>query len=248
MKAIFRMFLAAMFVTAAAAQTIESPLSDTRLTVHTLVREDIFAGLLADDVDRVARAEKNLEVLLEKRPTAKHLSLAWKGGAKMYRAVRAHEAKQHDEFKQYHQQALDCFAEARRINSADGGVAAVTGGIYVVLADRLPKAQREAGWSQAYDNYQSLWKQQANIVDKLPVHMRGELLAGLAQSAQRTGRKQETAEYLDKILAYMRDTTYEAPAKRWKENPESAATTSISCKNCHESGRLAARIASLEKK
>ncbi len=248
MKSIFRIFLAAMLVTAVAAQTIESPLSDTRLTVHTLVREDIFAGLLADDVDRVAKAEKNLEVLLEKRPAAKHLSLAWKGSAKMYRAVRAHEAKQHDEFKQYYQQALDFFAEARQLNSVDGGVAAVTGGTYVVLADRLPKEQLDAAWSQAYDNYQSLWKQQANIVDKLPVHLRGELLAGLAQSAQRTGRKQESAEYLDKILAYMRDTPYEAPAKRWKENPETAPTTSISCRNCHEAGRLAARIASIEKK
>ncbi|MGH9838502.1 MAG: hypothetical protein ACREEM_06945 [Blastocatellia bacterium] len=248
MNAVFRIFLAAMLVTAVAAQTIESPLSDTRLTVHTLVREDIFAGLLADDVDRVTKAEKNLEVLLEKRPAAKHLSLAWKGGAKLYRAVRAHEAKQPDDFKQYYQQALDCFAEARRLNYADGGVAAVTGGTYVVLADRLPNPQREAGWSQAYDHYQSLWKQQANVVDKLPVHMRGELLAGLAQSAQRTGRKQESAEYLDKILAYMRDTPYEAPAKRWKENPESAATSSISCRNCHDAGRLAVRIASFEKK
>jgi hypothetical protein len=248
MKSIFRIFLAAMLVTAVAAQSIESPLSDTRLTVHTLVREDVFAGLLADDVDRLARAEKNLEALLEKRPAAKHISLAWKGGAKMYRAVRAYEAKQQDEFKQYYQQAIDCFAEARKLNSADGGVAAVTGGTYVVLADRLPKEYRDAGWSQAYDNYQSLWKQQGAAVDKLPVHLRGELLAGVAQSAQRTGRKQEAAEYLDKILVYMRDTPYEAPAKRWKENPESAATSSISCKNCHESGRLAARIASFDKK
>jgi hypothetical protein len=248
MNAFFRILLAALFVSAVAAQSVELPLSDTRLSVHTLVREDIFAGLLADDLDRLARAERNLEILLEKRPAAKHISLAWKGSAKMYRAVRAHEDKRAADFKQLYQQALDCFAQARELNYGDGGVAAVTGGTYVVLADRLPNPQREAGWAQAYEHYQALWKAQGAIVDKLPVHMRGELLAGLAQSAQRTGRKTESAEYLDKILTYMRDTPYEAPAKRWKENPDSAADSRITCRNCHEAGRLAARLASFEKK
>ncbi|MFN0084058.1 MAG: hypothetical protein ACKVX9_01590 [Blastocatellia bacterium] len=245
---IFRILFAGILVTAALAQSPDIPLSDTRLTVHTLVREDIFAGLLADDLDRLSRAEKNLEVLLEQRPRARHISLAWKGSAKMYRAVHALENKRNDEFQRNYQQALDLFAEARMLNSADGGVAAVTGGTFCVLADRLPKAQREAGWAQAYDNYKDLWAQQSAVVQNLPVHIRGELLSGLAQTSQRTGRKQEMTEYVDKILTYMRGTPYEAPAARWKSNPESAADSNITCKNCHESGRLSARLASFEKK
>jgi tetratricopeptide (TPR) repeat protein len=248
MNATVKLFLAATLVTVASAQSIEPPLSDTRLSVHTLVREDVFAGFLADDVERLGKAEKNLEILMEKRPAGKPHALAWKGGAKMYRAVRAHEAGQTDAFNRFYQEALDCFAQARQLNYADGGVAAVTGGTYVVLADRLPGPQREAGWTQAYEHYQSLWKQQGSIVEKLPVHMRGELLAGLAQSAQRTGRKQESAEYVEKMLAYLRDTPYESRAKQWKEKPETAAATNVTCRNCHEGGRLSARLASLEKK
>lgn len=248
MKGLFRILFAGILVSAALASTPDIPLSDTRLTVHTLVREDVFAGLLADDLDRLARAEKNLEILLEQRPADRHVTLAWKGSTKMYRAIRALEAKQNDEFKRSYQQAIDLFAEARKLNSTDGGVAAVNGGTFVLLADRLPKELQPTAWETAYANYKGLWAAQSGGVDKLPVHLRGELLAGLAQSAQRTGRKEEMTEYVDKILTYMRGTPYEAPAARWKSNPESAATSNIACKNCHEAGRLAARLASFEKK
>jgi tetratricopeptide (TPR) repeat protein len=247
MQAFKRILLVAVFVTAAAAQSPEPPLSDSRLTVHTLVREDIFAGFLANDLERFARGEKNIQLLLEKRPAAKPDLLAWKGGATLYRAVLAHENNRRDEFQQHYRQALDLFSQARQLAPEGGGVAAVTGGTYVIFADRLPKENRAAAWSQAYDAYQVLWKQQAPIVDKLPVHIRGELLGGLVQSAHRTGRTQEMALYLDKVLELLRDTPYEPVAKEWKKNPEAAANSSIACRTCHEPGRLAASLAALNK-
>jgi hypothetical protein len=76
--------------------------------------------------------------------------------------------------------------------------------------------------------------------------LRGELLGGLAQSAQRTGRNEEAAQFVDKILAALRETPYEPIAKKWKANPQSAATTSITCLTCHDAGRLSARIESLK--
>jgi tetratricopeptide (TPR) repeat protein len=243
---ICKIFLVAMFVTLAMAQSPEPPLSDTRLTVHTLVREDIFAGFLTDDMERLARGEKNIQTLLEKRPAAKSDLLAWKAGATIYRAVRAHEANRGDEFKQKYKEALDLFAQARQAGPNNGGVAAITGGTFVVFGDRLPKEYRDAAWSQAYEAYQELWKQQGAIVDKLPVHLRGELLGGLAASAMRTGRDEEAMRHLDKILAVLPNTPYEPVAKKWKENPKSAADTSITCMTCHDSGRLTARLGSLK--
>jgi hypothetical protein len=226
----------------------ESPLSDTRLTVHTLLREDIFSGFLADDMERFSRGEKNIQLLLEKRPAEKANLLAWQGGAALYRAVRAHESNRKDEFQDNYHRALNLFSEAGKLNSGNLGVAAVTGGSYLVLADRLPKEYRAAAWSEAYDNYQALWKQQASFIDKLPVHMRGELLGGLAQSAERTGRTEEVGQYLDKILVVLPNTPYEPAAKRWKSNPTAAAAGSITCLTCHESGRLAARLTALNAK
>lgn len=233
---------------AAAAQSPEPPLSDARLSVNTLVREDIFAGFLADDMERFAKGEKNIQTLLEKRPNAKSTLLAWKAGAVYFRAVRAYENNHREEFEQNYRQALDLFSQARQAGPDDGGVAAITGGVNAIFADRLPKEYRAAAWSQAYDSYQALWKEQAGYVDKLPVHIRGELLGGLAQSAQRTGHIQEMEQSLDKIIAVLGGTPYEPVARQWKKNPEAAAKTSITCLTCHEGGRLAARITALNNK
>ena len=234
-------------VTGVFAQSSDPPLSDKRLTVHTLVREDIFAGILADDMQHFTRGEKNIDALLEQRPAEKASLLAWKGAAAYYRAVRAHENNQKAEFEKQYKRALDLFAEAAKIGPQDFGVSAIVGGANGVLGDRLPKEYRAAAWSQAYDAYSKLWSVQSAMVDKLPVHIRGELLAGLAQSAQRTGRTQELQQYLDKMLAVLRDTPYEAVAKEWKKNPATAANTSITCRTCHDPGRLSARLATLDK-
>ena len=73
--------------------------------------------------------------------------------------------------------------------------------------------------------------------------MRGELLSGLAMSAQRTGRTQEAAEYVDKIITLLPETAYQAAARQWKADPK----TVLVCKSCHAPGRLAARVETLKK-
>lgn len=244
-KVIFLLVLGAL-VTGVAAQSTESPISDTRLSVHTLVREDVFAGFLSDDMDRFNRGEKNVDLLLEKRPKDKADLLSWKGGIALYRAVRANEANNSSEAEKYYNQAQEFFTQARQVNSQSGGVIAVIGGSNLFLADRLPEKYRATAWAQAYEGYQTLWKLQGPIVEKLPVHLKGELLGGLAQSSQRTGRTQEFEQYLDKILTVLSGTPYESIAKKWKANPKAAASGSITCLTCHDDGRLNARIASLK--
>jgi hypothetical protein len=160
--------------------------------------------------------------------------------------VLAHEANRPEEFQNHHRKALDLLAEANKIGPNNAGVHAITGGIWVVMADRLPKEYRATAWSTAYDSYRMLWKFQAAMVERMPLHLKGELLAGLAQTAQRTGRAEETNEYLDRIVALLPNTAYEPIAKRWKANPDVAAKGSITCLSCHDSGRLAARIDALK--
>lgn len=231
----------------AAAQGPEPPLSDTRLTVHTLVREDIFAGLIGNELERFARGERNIELLLQQRPSEKASLVAWRATTAAYRAVLAHEAGDAGEFARHYQRMRDDFAEAKTASDGNDGVAAVIGGTLVTLADRLPEKHRGEAWTEAYEAYSALWKQQGAAIEKMPVHFRGEVLAGMAQSAQRTGRAEDSAQYVDKMLTLMQGTQYEAMAKEWKANPASAATTTLACKSCHNPGRLSARLAALNK-
>ncbi len=224
------------------SESPEPPLSDTRLTIHTLVREDIFAGWRADDMERLARGEKNIELLLTQRPDSKAELLAWKGGALLYRAVIAHEDDRKTDFEGYYKKAREAFKGASSLGPNSGGVAAVVGGSYAMFGDRLPERYRAAAWSDSYDHYKNLWKQQASVVDELPVHHRGELLAGVTQSAQRTGRKKEADEFLDRMLDKLKGTSYERTALKWKKNPQLAENSNLTCKSCHDPGRLARKI------
>ena len=246
-----RLTMSAVLVLAAIAganaQSQEPPLSDTRLTVHTLVREDIFAGFMANDMVRFARGERNVEQLLKDRPDQRGNLLAWRGSAALHRAVLAHESGNAADFDKYLRSARAAFAEAAQQTSGNEGVAAIAGGSYAVFADRLPEPHRATAWSDAYANYSILWKQQGSVMDKLPVHHRGEVLGGLVQSAQRTGRTQEMTEYLDRMLTLLQGTQYEATAQQWKANPASAATTRVTCKACHNPGRLSSQLATLQK-
>jgi len=158
------------------AQSPEPPLAETRLAVHTLLREDVFAGFLSNDMNRFARAERNAATLLEQRPGQLGNLRAWQGGMALYRAVLAHEAGQPAEFQRLYQQARDFFTEAGKATSGNDGVPAIVGGSLAIFADRLPPDQRAAAWAVVYDSYKVLWNGQAPALDKLPVHLRGEVL------------------------------------------------------------------------
>ncbi len=247
MRVVSSLVLVFVAIGGAKAQSPEPPLSDTRLTVHTLVREDIFAGFMGNDMVRFARGERNVEQLLKDRPDQRGNLLAWRGSAGLHRAVLAHEAGNSGDFLKRLEAARADFAEAAKQTSGNDGVAAIRGGSHAVFADRFPEPHRSTAWADAYSAYSLLWQQQGAMIDKLPVHHRGEVLGGLVQSAQRTGRTEEMAQHLDRMIASLAGTPYEATAQQWKANPASAATTKVTCKACHNPGRLSPTLASLQK-
>ena len=232
---------------ATAEQPSEPPLADQRLSVHTLLREDVFAGILEKDMDRLARGEKNIETLLAQRPKDKAPLLVWKGGVVLYRAVLALEAGRHKEFEEKYKSAVELLAEGKKLGPKDFGVTAATAGIYSIFADRLPEKLRGPAWATAYDSYQLLWKNQERFAQTLSLHLKGELLGGLAESAQRTGHQKELDEYLDKILKVAPNSAYAKVARQWKDDPTAATRTRITCLSCHAAGRLEARQAALRK-
>jgi tetratricopeptide (TPR) repeat protein len=235
-------------VSAVAAQAPEPPIADTRLTVHTLLREDIFAGFLQNDLVRLARAEKNADALLASRPADRAPILAWQAGIALTRAALAHEAGQTDRFRQQYQRAQDLFTEAMTLDPNSVGVFAITGGTQVSIADRLPTAERQAGWELAYTAYQRLWKLQGQVIEKLPLHHKGEVLSGLAQAADRTGRSEEAAAQVERILTLLPDTPYAARARQWKDDPSGRAKSRLACQTCHAPGMLVVRLAEESRK
>jgi hypothetical protein len=221
--------------------------NDPRLTVHTIVREDIFAGYMVKDMVRLAKGETMLEQLDKERPDQRQHVRAWQGGAVTFRAVLAYEMGDRAEGDRLYSIAQSRLDEALKLGPNDGGVWAVIATVNGLFADRLPVEKRGAAWNTAYDSYRKLGAQQMATVDKLPSHFKGELLAGLVMSAQRTGHQEEFTISLDKMIELTENTPYSRTAQTWKENPETVAHSTLLCKSCHESGRLEARKTTLHK-
>lgn len=240
MRIILSAALAVTLATTVGAQAAGPPLEDTRIPISTLIREDIFAGILQHDMARMAIGEANLDKLLASRPNDRAALMSWKGATLTTRAAYAYEAGKKSEYKALHKQSLAAYDEAKRLGPMDNTVFAVNGAGPLLFADRIAKEDRAQAWQQAYENYQAMWKTQGAIADKLPPHIRGELIAGVVMTAQRTGRQAEADAALDKMLVLTKGSAYEAQAQRWKDDPKLQATTSLSCQNCHDDGRLGA--------
>jgi hypothetical protein len=230
---------------AVSAQSAEPPLSDTRLRVNTLVREDIFAGFLAGDMESLERGELNARRLLQERPDSRGDLQSWLGLSTMYRAVLAREAGDTAGYKRLFKQASDLFAEVRAKDWDSPGVIALFAPCVLLFADRTAPEDRPALYALAYDAYRKTWDNQGPNFTRLPPHMQGELLGGLAQSAQRTGHTDEMNQHLDKILTALAGSPYEPMAKQWRQDPKVAAGSTLICKSCHDAGRLEPTLARL---
>jgi hypothetical protein len=209
------------------------------IPVSILLREDIFSGLLGKDSPEFVRGEANLEKLLQERPGARAELLAWRSAARMQRAIWALEKGEAAGFDRLYAAGLEDQQEALRIASPRNvGVIATIGGFMAASGDRLPKDKSAAHWPLALKMYEKLYEGQKANLDQLPLHDKGELLAGLVLTAQRSGDEKALATYLPLATEKLKNTPYAATLEKWNATPELRGKTNVACKSCHEPGRL----------
>ena len=213
------------------------------MRVSTWVREDLFAGYLDGDMTRHAQGVKKLETALARNPNAAD-ALGWQGGNFLLSAVRAYEAGDQAGFDKEYAKALDSLARAaeiaKQIPAYREGVLAITGGSFTVFGDRLPASHRREAWLKVRENYTALRELQKARFDQFPVHFRGEIMAGLAQAAQRLGEPEKATALTQELVTALPGTPYAVFGKRWLDKPETMAKTKIACSSCHDAGRLQA--------
>ena len=214
----------ALLTTAAvlSAQAPEPPIAETRLSVHTLLREDVFAGFLDDNMARVARAEQNIALLLQQRPAERGNLLAWRGGINVQHAVRAHEAGK---------ATSSPGASPPRARTARRGEGDVRNG---GVRRSSVAATRSSGSAAAGTSRRGVvaglrcvcrpWKQQAAQVEKSRCTSRVSCF-GEAQSAHRTGRAASRRSSSTGILTLLPKTPFEETATVEGGSGAAATTT-----------------------
>jgi tetratricopeptide (TPR) repeat protein len=198
-----------------------------------IVREDIFAGFLSNDMERFERGMKKCDERLAQ--DAKHTdALAWKGGGTLYRSIRSFESGDTQRGNELWDQAFQLFEGALALNPQSVGTLATYGGSLVVFVRRAPAERQQGMMTKAAALYEKMREMQAPFFDKMGVHHRGETLGGLADIYQRLGQPEKSQEYLKRIVATMEGTPYYPKARKWLENPNAISPKdSLACLSCH---------------
>jgi tetratricopeptide (TPR) repeat protein len=196
------------------------------------VRSDFFLGLGRGDMVRLERGMKFCETTLAAEPNHAE-ALVWHGAGLAYLAGVAMNAK--DMIK-----ARDLVEQA--IKEMDRAVALAPNYMFVVVprasalsavANRWPdRARAQTMLQEAAAGFEMAYAVERPVFDRLSVHRRGEMLAGLAETYWRLGDKDKSREYLQLITRELPDTPYQSRAQAWLEEGSSAGR--LSCLTCHK--------------
>ena len=210
---------------------------------YTWVREDTFAGFMDDDLTRFEQGVAKTQEYLEENPTRPD-AVNWLGATKVYRAVRAFKAGDEAAGDRLLAEAFAAMDAAAARAPRDVGVHATAGGTLVLFASRLPDRHYRAAMERARTHYATLYEVQSGALPHLPPHIKGELLAGVAETELRVGDKARALTALNAIVKELPGTGYARTAETWIAAPDGVARDAkLACQSCHQPGRLQAWMA-----
>jgi tetratricopeptide (TPR) repeat protein len=208
------------------------------LSVYTWSREDIFAGLIGGNYQQLNTGMTKLEEILKQSPKDPD-ALAMKAAGLSALAVRDLDKGDMTGFDRQYDEAIRLLDMAYELNAQGIGVNAVYGGTALYNYGKLPEKRRTHALQMARRSYNFLYKAQEQGLDKLPLHLKGEVLAGIAESEFRAGNIPQAQVYLKRIVETLPDTAYARRAQQWLANPDSVTPSSrLVCQSCHDDGRL----------
>jgi hypothetical protein len=210
---------------------------------YTWVREDTFAGFMDDDMTRFERGVQKAQAYLEDDPTRAD-AINWLGATKVYRAVRAFRAGDSGAGEALLDDAMKTMDEAVSRSPNDVGIRATAGGTLVLFASQLPAQHHRAVMHKAREHYAALYELQSPALAHLPLHVKGELLAGVAETELRVGDREKATSVLNTIVKELPGTAYARTAEAWLSAPDRVTRESkLACQSCHEAGRLQSWLA-----
>jgi len=214
-----------------AADALDKP---EKITVHTWVREDLFAGMLVDDKEALERGAKKLDRLLAASPDDE-VAISWRMFEYMTRAAWANDSGDHAAAAKLVERALAL--RQRIVTTNDQGANIVVGGSLLLYAARSPKHATEAMYRDGRDHLVKVRKAQDAYFAKLPPHFSGELLSQLVFAADRLGDKDAKEQYIGEMKKLLAGTPYGRRAEKW-QSMEIKDWNTVRCISCHEPGRL----------
>jgi tetratricopeptide (TPR) repeat protein len=214
------------------------------VSVYTWTREDIFAGLISSDFEQLNEGMKKLEDILKQNPNDPD-AMAMKAAGLSALAIRDLDKGDTAAFSRQYDEAIRLLDAAYKLDAKNIGVNAVYGGVTLYHYGTLPEQRRAHALQMARRSYNFLYAAQEKALENLPLHLKGELLAGVAETELRSGNVSQAQVYLKRMIGTLPDTAYARRAQQWLDNPASVTAASrLICQSCHDAGRLKNVLAS----
>src|ERR1051326_4825565 len=150
-----------------------------QISVHTWVREDMFAGWIGNDTVTMERGVKKLDRYLADHPDDRG-ALSWKYLAISYRMIQARRG--HDDVAYAKQLAAGKELRSRIFTGEvrDPAPYIIVGSSLVEVASVAPEQDRGWMFKDGRDLLAKVPELQGKVFDNLPPHMRGEVGAQIA--------------------------------------------------------------------
>ena len=216
-----------------------------KLTIHTWVREDLFAGYMVNDMTAFERGVRKLERFLKDNPADLN-GLAWKYFVLTNRMKQARAKGDDAGYEKYLAEAKPLRARIFENEVRDLGPYIIVGESLVLGAFNAPEKDKEWMYRDGRDMLRKVQAGQAAIFDKLPPHFRGELWSSMAVASDRLGDKEDRDRIIGDMLVKLAGTPYEGRAKRWQKQADLKSAADNMCITCHEPGRLEPTLARLK--
>lgn len=213
-----------------------------KINIHTWVREDMFAGWIANDTVTFERGVKKLDLYGADHPNDPNM-LAWKYLVASYRMLQARAAGDDASYSRELATAKELRGRIFARDLRDPGPYIIVGSSLVRTACVAPEGDRAWMFRDGRDLLAKVPGLQGDVFDQLPPHMRGELWAQIAFASDRVGDAAARDQALDNMVAKLAGTPYETRARSWQKGTTLAKEKDYACLSCHEPGRLGPTLA-----
>ncbi len=195
-----------------------------------VVREDIFAGFGGDD-DALKRGEAECDKAIKLEPKNAE-AMVWRGAIHVFQAGQLFGKGQPVQAFPLWTAGLKEMDDAVRLDPDNVGVRIPRASVLLPASRNTPAAMRDSLLKTVLEDFETIFKKQADHLDSLGTHPRGELRMGLADTYRLLGKLDKSKEQLEAIAKELPDSEYEAKAKEWLA---AAPTTKLAhnCIGCH---------------
>jgi hypothetical protein len=214
----------------ARAQAPAQPASNGAVRFDHVVRNDFFAGFNGDTA-ALERGMKATTQVLAAEPNHAE-AMVWHGSGMFYQSGQFFQRGDNQKGMEYWTKSLAMMDRAVELAPDHVGVRIPRGAVLLSASRFVPDEMRKELVDRAFADYSRSMELQKSRIATLPVHPKGELLGGLAELHEVSGRREEAQVLLQQIVREMAGTPYARRAEKWLADGM-PAPQQRNCIGCH---------------